>query len=121
MADHIVGAVDEITEGDRLLTEIKGREIAVFYIDGEYHAYLNWCPHQGGPICEGGISGKQKAEFDSDTLELNLEWEEKDGVIACPWHDWEFHLKSGEHASRKDIRLPSYPVRVENDQIIITT
>ena len=119
MAKHVVGNVDEVSDGDRILVEIEGREIGVFCVDGEYHAYINWCAHQGGPICEGGLAGQQTGEFNEETLELELEWSDDDLAVACPWHDWEFDLKSGKHTTREDIELPSYPVYVEDDQIIV--
>ena len=120
MSEHIVGTVDEVSEGERLLVEIKGRELGIFTVDGEYYAYVNWCVHQGGPICEGRLTGRQKAKFDRDTLETELEWTDKDGIVACPWHGWEFDLESGKNISREDVELPSYPVRVEDDEIIVS-
>ena len=119
MGDHIVGTVDEVSDGDRIIAEINGREIGIFCVDGEYRSFVNWCAHQGGPICEGGLTGQQKAEFDDETLELELEWSDDDLAVACPWHDWEFDLKSGKHTTREDIELPSYPVRVDEDGNII--
>lgn len=120
MGEHIVAQADELAEGDRVLTEIEGREIGVFCVDGEYRSFVNWCVHQGGPICEGRLTGQQEAEFDRESLETDREWTDEDGVIACPWHGWEFDLESGENISREDIELPSYPVHVEDGNIIVT-
>lgn len=120
MEEHVVGTVDELEDKDRLLIEVKGREIGIFEVNGEYHAYVNWCVHQGGPICEGRLSGEQKAKFNRDSLETELEWTNEDGVIACPWHGWEFDLKSGKNIAREDIKLPSYPVHEKDGQIVLT-
>lgn len=120
MGEKVIGTVDELEEEGRLLVEVKGREIGVFKVDGEYRAYMNWCVHQGGPICEGRLSGEQKAEFNRDTLKTELEWTNEEGVIACPWHGWEFDLKSGTNISREDVELPSYPVHEKDGEIILT-
>ena len=34
---------------------VKGREIGMFNVDGDYFALANRCPHAGGPLCSGRI------------------------------------------------------------------
>jgi nitrite reductase/ring-hydroxylating ferredoxin subunit len=120
MEDHVVAKEAEFSENERIIVQLKGREIAVFNVDGEYHAYTNWCAHQSGPICEGELSGTSEATFDPETLELELEWGREDEILNCPWHGWEYDVTTGECLSRKGIQLPEYPVRVEDDEIIVT-
>ena len=118
--NHAVCATDELDDGDKLVVQLEGKEIAVFNIEGEYHAYLNWCPHQGGPCCEGKVSGTSTATYDRETMEVSLEWTKEDQIMNCPWHGWEFDLTSGECLSRRGTELPSFPVTVENDQVHVT-
>lgn len=120
MTDHVVGTTDELEPGARLLVQIDGREIAVFNVEGSYSAYLNWCPHQAGPICEGATGGSTRASFDRDTLEYELDWVAEGRVIRCPWHSWEFDLETGESLHDSRISLPSYPVRVEDDLVVVS-
>lgn len=119
MTEHVVAAADEVSEGDRVVVQIQGREIGVFKKDGEYHAFLNWCPHQGGPVCEGPVSGTQETTFDTESLELTSEWTREGEILNCPWHGWEFELESGECLSRSDVQLPTYPVSVEDGDIVV--
>jgi nitrite reductase/ring-hydroxylating ferredoxin subunit len=61
----------EIPEGKSKsfsITNEKGprADIAVFNINGKYHAITDTCVHKGGPLSQG-----------------NLE-----EVVACPWHGW---------------------------------
>ena len=120
MSDHVVASADEIGEGERALVQLKGREIGVFNVDGEYHAFANWCAHQSGPCCEGPITGTQGAEFDRDTLEYTLEWIKEGQILNCPWHGWEFDVTTGECLSRKGKSLASFPVRVEDGDVVVT-
>lgn len=120
MTDHVVAAADEISDGERILVQLKGREIGVFYIDGEYYAFANWCAHQSGPCCEGTLTGTQQASFDRDTLDYTLEWVKEGKILNCPWHGWEYDVTTGECLSRKSVVLPEYPVRVEDGEIIVT-
>jgi len=43
---HHIGTVDQLSEGgSRIVTEVAGREIAVFRLGDEYHALLNFYVH----------------------------------------------------------------------------
>ncbi len=42
-----------IAEGKRVLIDHDGNKIGVLRVNGALHAFLNLCPHQGGPACEG--------------------------------------------------------------------
>lgn len=120
MGTHAIADVNDLENGDRIVADIEGREIAVFNLDGEYLAYLNYCPHQGGAICEGRTIGRQSASFDRDTLEYTLEWEDDDEILVCPWHNWRFDLRANEFEHDKRFALPSFPVNVEDGKIVVT-
>ena len=57
MSKHVVATVSEIPPGQRKLVTVRGRSIAVFNLDGEFYGLFNRCPHQGGPMCEGILTG----------------------------------------------------------------
>lgn len=116
---HIVADADEIADGERIVIQLEGREIAVFRHDGEYFAYLNWCVHQGGPCGEGSLSGTRIASYDREEGEVKSSWEREGEILNCPWHGWEYDLTNGECLSREDIQLPSYPVEIEDGRIVV--
>ncbi|GCF15316.1 hypothetical protein Harman_32510 [Haloarcula mannanilytica] len=120
MSEHTVSTVDEIQDGERKLVEVEGREIAIFRLDGEFYAYTNWCAHQGGPACEGSVTGTRNAEFDREELETDLEWCKEDEILNCPWHGWEYDIPSGDCLSRDGTKLPGHPVKVEEQEIIVS-
>lgn len=119
MTEHVVADEEAIPEGGRVLVEIEGREVAVFNRDGEYYAYDNWCPHQGGPICEGDLSGTLEASYDRKTLTVDRDWVAEGTVLTCPWHGWESDVTSGE-CRVDDARLPSCSARTEDGDVVIT-
>lgn len=108
---------DELDDGDRIIREIDGSEIAVFYTNGEYVAVANYCVHAGGPICEGKLSGMITAEAG----EWDWDWDRDGEILACPWHGWEFDLMSGEFLSDDRYRLITYDTEVEDDTVYVTT
>jgi nitrite reductase/ring-hydroxylating ferredoxin subunit len=117
--DHIVADVDELEEEGRIVTEIRGREIGIFEVDGELKAYTSWCAHQSGPICEGELAGTMEATFDKDTGETERQWVKDGKIIRCPWHFWEYDISSGECLSKNGIRLPEHEVYVEDGAVVV--
>lgn len=119
MTEYIVGSETDLDDGDRIIVEVDGKEVCVFNVNGNYYALLNWCVHQGGPCCEGTISGTYESSFDRETLETELVWTRDEQVLSCPWHGWEYDITTGNCLSDKDRKLPSYHVRVQDGEIIV--
>lgn len=124
MGDHVVAAADELDDGDRILVELEGRFIGVYNVGGEYYAYTDWCPHQGGPVCEGELAGTTRITFNRDTLEYGVdgirEWVKDGEILRCPWHAWEFDVLTGEAVHDDRIRLLSHPVTVVDGDIVVS-
>ena len=120
MAEHVVATEAEFSDRDRIVTLLEGREIGVFEVDGEYHAVLNWCVHQGGPCCEGTLTGTREATYDRERNEVELDWVKEGRILSCPWHGWEYHLRTGLCLSRQDLRLPSFPVEERDGEVVVS-
>jgi nitrite reductase/ring-hydroxylating ferredoxin subunit len=112
---QFVIAADELQEGDRVITEIQGKEIAVFNVGGEYRALANYCTHQGGPVCEGPVNGTIGVDE-----EWNMIFEQEDELIICPWHGWSFEMETGRHIAKSNYTLPTYEVVEKEGDIYIS-
>ncbi len=76
-------------------------EIAIFNMaDGRYLAAENRCPHKGGPICDGIVTG---------------------AAVVCPLHQWKVNLETGcvERPAGQQVCAVTYPTRVEDGVISI--
>jgi 3-phenylpropionate/trans-cinnamate dioxygenase ferredoxin subunit len=91
MSKHIVATVNEILPGQRKLVEVEGRSIGVFNINGEFFALRNSCPHQGGELCAGRLTG-----FLTATAPGHYTYSRRGEILRCPWHGWEFDVKTGQ-------------------------
>lgn len=120
MSQHVVAGIDEIPPGEHIVVELEGRDIGIFNIYGEFHAYTSWCAHQGGPVCEGWLDGTTAADFDSEKLSVDVEWVKEGEILICPWHGWEYDVTTGECRSKPDVRLPEHSVHIEDGNIIVT-
>jgi nitrite reductase/ring-hydroxylating ferredoxin subunit len=97
---EFVGVMDvgSLAPGHGRTVHVRGREFAVFNVDGEFCAIDNTCPHKGGPLGAG-------------TLE--------NGQVFCPLHGWAFDVKSGACLTRSDRPVQSYPTRVQAGEVQI--
>lgn len=98
MSDWIDIAPDgSLAEGEHVVVDVDGMEVAVFKLDGEYYAIEDACTHDGAEIASGRLDGCE---------------------IVCPRHGARFCLKTG-----KVLKAPAYEdltcfsVRVENGVI----
>ena len=93
-----VASLSDLDPGSCKTVEAGGRSIALFNVDGAVYALDNTCLHRGGPLGEGILEGS---------------------VVTCPWHLWEYNVCTGEKVGSPDIKVASYPVQVEGDDIKI--
>ena len=75
-----------------------GRIIALFNVEGTFHALDGVCPHQGGPLGKGCLSG---------------------AIVTCPWHGWQFDVRTGQHQLSARLKHPRFDVRVEGDEVLV--
>ena len=58
MNHYVVGKIEDFPTLTGRVVHIVDRKIAIFHLsNGEIYAVENVCPHQGGPLAEGMISG----------------------------------------------------------------
>jgi nitrite reductase/ring-hydroxylating ferredoxin subunit len=97
MAEFVkVASLSELAPGSAKAVEVKGKAIALFNVQGTIYATDNTCLHQGGPLGEGELMGE---------------------VIICPWHQWEYNVRTGEMVGNSSVKLATYPVQVEGNDI----
>ena len=91
MRRHVVARAADVPPGGRTIVRVAGREIGLFNVGGEYFALRNRCPHQGGPLCTGRLSGwLESGEVG------RYDYSRPGEVLRCPWHGWEFDVRTGQ-------------------------
>ena len=94
-----VGRAGEVPDGRPEVFEVEDRHIAVYRIDGAYHAIEDVCTHDGGPLAEGELDGQE---------------------VICPRHGARFDVTTGAATCMPAIApVESYPVRVEGDDLLV--
>ena len=94
-----VARTSEIAPGEAKVVETGGKRVAIFNIDGAFHAIDDICTHRGGPLSEGMVAGTE---------------------VTCPWHGAVFDVTSGVVLGAPAPRdVAHYEVRVEGEDIKI--
>jgi len=119
MAEVYAGMVDEFEPDIRVIVRHRSSEIGVFREGEEYYAFSNRCPHQGGPACEGLVIGKVETVLDADKSDLGRRFSKDELHLVCPWHAWEFDLRTGECVADRRLRLHKFDVKVEDGRVFI--
>jgi nitrite reductase/ring-hydroxylating ferredoxin subunit len=91
LAKHRVAKVGEIPPGERKIVEVAGRSVGIFNVGGEFFALRNRCPHAGGPLCEGVLSGFVRSKVPGE-----YDYVRRGEILRCPWHQWEFDVRTGQ-------------------------
>lgn len=91
-----VAATDDCPPGTSLELVAGDRIVALFNVNGAFHALDGVCPHQGGPLGKGCLDGS---------------------IVTCPWHGWQFDVRTGQHQLSRTIRQPTFPVRVDDGSV----
>jgi nitrite reductase (NADH) small subunit len=105
----------ELPPGTSTTVKAFGTTVAVFNVEGQVFALSNHCPHHGGPLCHGRISG---AVLPSQPYEYRYGREGR--VLICPWHGWEFDIESGRTIFDPAVRVKIYEARIEEGEIVLT-
>ena len=109
MNRHVVARLRDFPPGSRRIVDAGGRSIGVFNLRGELLALRSSCPHQGAPLCLGIILGRTDA-----TRPFEVTYLEDQDIIKCPWHGWEFDIRTGRSVFNPHrVRVRSYEVTVE--------
>ena len=93
-------AASDLPPGQGTEVTVGGERVALFNVEGRYHAVSNRCPHRGGPLGQGFVDGPE---------------------VSCPWHNWTFDVTTGTNTTNADMRVPCHEVKVEDGQVYVRT
>ena len=99
-ADFVtVARIEEVPEGTIAGVRAGEEEIALAHCDGGFYAVQAHCLHLQGPLAEGRLEGC---------------------VLSCPWHGWQYDVRTGENEFDRAICLRTYPVQVEDGEVRVS-
>ena len=119
MNEIMVGELSEFAEGGYRVLRVDTFEFGVFRQGDRVVAYENYCPHDGGPVCQGKVIPRVEEELGPDQTSRGLRFSDKRNIV-CPWHGWEFDIESGRHCGDPKYRLRPVDVRVRDNRVYVS-
>ena len=120
MPEYRVGTAADIPEGGKLVVACGSAEIGIFRFGGQLYAWHNSCGHRQGPVCQGRLFRRVLEPVAEDGTVRALEYSAEAMHIVCPWHGYEFDVRTGEHPGDANMRLRKAQVRAEGDEVFVT-
>ena len=95
--------VKSLPPGSHTVISINGKEVLLFNNNGEISAIGNICLHKGGPLSEGKVEKKYDGYY-----------------VTCPWHGWEYNVKTGAAPPGFYDQQALYDTLVKDDKIFVS-
>lgn len=135
MEKYVVAATRDIAPGERRSVDVRGRRLVIFNLQGEFFAISDRCPHQGGPLSQGAVTGLVSSAEPGKYC-----YSRRGEVIRCPWHAWEYDIRTGKswcdprrvQARRFDVSVETgariaegpyvadtFPVQIEDEYLVV--
>jgi nitrite reductase/ring-hydroxylating ferredoxin subunit/multimeric flavodoxin WrbA len=92
------------SNSQRLLTIEGIGTIVLFNYDGEITALGSSCLHKGGPLDEGNVEKKYEGSY----------------YVTCPWHGWEYNIKTGKAPLGYEDQQSVYDVLIKDEKIFVS-
>ena len=119
MRELFVAKTAEFKSGDRrIVVNDHGREVGVFSQDDGYYAYSNYCLHSGGPACEGLMLNRVQEVLGPDKTFVGEIFADEVHFV-CPWHGYEYDIRTGECAADRKLKLKSSDVVRRGEDIYV--
>jgi nitrite reductase (NADH) small subunit len=119
MREVNLGPIASFSDPGRKVVDIDGVEIGVFHVKGEFTAYRNICPHMGGPVCQGKILPRVEEDIAADRKSRGFVFSKTQTNIVCPWHGYEFDIRTGRHQGNPQLRLRALEVRIADGEVFV--
>jgi len=85
-----------VPPGSARVVQAGEREVALFNVDGTFYATQSQCLHLKGPLGHGRLDGP---------------------VLSCPWHGWQYDVRTGENEFDRALVLETFEVVVEDGDV----
>lgn len=114
----LVVMVDKLRPGQlKKIPRVDGRRgfICIVNVNGEFAAFNDSCPHQGASLSGGTVSGSMLPSAPHE-----YEYGAEGCILRCPWHGWEFDMRTGQSLFGPGARrLGQYSVVVDEGGVFI--
>src|SRR6476620_11549149 len=98
-----VSDLNDLPNNSTKIVSLGVTKIALFNFNNEISAMANSCLHKAGPLAMGRVEQKYDGWY-----------------VTCPWHGWEYNIKTGSAPPGYFDQQALYEVKVENGKILLS-
>jgi nitrite reductase/ring-hydroxylating ferredoxin subunit/multimeric flavodoxin WrbA len=98
-----VCAISDIPEGGQKIVQVGAHKVALFHFNNEITAIANACLHKAGPLGLGRVENKYDGQY-----------------VTCPWHGWEYNIKTGSAPPGYKDQQAVYEVKIEGSEVLVS-
>jgi nitrite reductase (NADH) small subunit len=91
-----VAQAEDVPEGSVRQVTVGEEDIALAHCAGGFYAVQGHCLHLKGPLGHGHL---------------------EDCVLTCPWHGWQYDVRTGQNEFDLAIQLQTFDVQVEDGEV----
>jgi nitrite reductase/ring-hydroxylating ferredoxin subunit len=84
--------------------------------DGSLHALLDKCLHQGGRLSRGVLTSDSSSSSDVG----DYPFERYGEIVRCPWHGFEYDIRTGCLLAEQSRRLRTFTVTEEDGKVFVS-
>lgn len=102
--DYIkVCSIADLPNDSQKIVQVGVQKVELFHFNNEITAIANACLHKAGPLGLGLVEKKYDGLY-----------------VTCPWHGWEYNIKTGSAPPGFKDQQAVYEVKLEGDDILIS-
>ncbi|MBA2636681.1 MAG: Rieske (2Fe-2S) protein [Solirubrobacterales bacterium] len=114
---QVVCEAGQLGPGQIVSTQLGPMPVAVVRtLDGQLYGLLDKCLHQGGRLSQGVVQPAPTSEHPAD-----YQVDDNTQILKCPWHGYEYDLKTGCTLFDPSEKVRIFSVREEDGQIVVET
>jgi nitrite reductase/ring-hydroxylating ferredoxin subunit/multimeric flavodoxin WrbA len=98
-----VCSLAELPNDSQKIVQVGPQKVALFHFNNEISAIANACLHKAGPLGLGLVENKYDGLY-----------------VTCPWHGWEYNIKTGSAPPGYKDQQALYEVKVEGGDILVS-
>lgn len=96
-------SLTELPNNSQKIIEVGPHKVALFHYNNEISAIANACLHKAGPLGLGLVENKYDGLY-----------------VTCPWHGWEYNIKTGGAPPGYHDQQAVYEVKVEDGDVWVS-
>ena len=114
----MVAVKEDVLEGGRVVVDVDGIEIGIFRLGREALRLGEPLRPCRRALCQGKLMNRVVERLDAGKRSLGDDFSDELHIV-CPWHGYEYDVRTGEHPADSRLRLRPVEVEEREGEIVV--